>query len=127
MAESTANPIIRVHGLVTRFGAQVVHDGLDLEVLPNEIFGIVGGSGAGKSVLLRTILGLQQPQGGTVEIGRYDASAVDPASAIELPFAPYVSGLDYIWTTPLHRWRVGSVEVARDVLFCHDTGNHFSG
>jgi phospholipid/cholesterol/gamma-HCH transport system ATP-binding protein len=68
MAESTSNPIIRVHGLVTRFGAQVVHDGLDLEVMPKEIFGIVGGSGAGKSVLLRTILGLQQPQGGTVEI-----------------------------------------------------------
>jgi phospholipid/cholesterol/gamma-HCH transport system ATP-binding protein len=68
MAESTANSVIRVHGLVTRFGAQIVHDGLDLEVLPNEIFGIVGGSGAGKSVLLRTILGLQRPQGGTVEI-----------------------------------------------------------
>ena len=58
-------PVIRVHGLVSRFGAQVVHDGLDIEVLPNEIFGVVGGSGAGKSVLLRTILGLQQPQGGT--------------------------------------------------------------
>ncbi len=44
-----------------RFGAQVVHDGLDMDVRPNEIFGVVGGSGTGKSVLLRTILGLRQP------------------------------------------------------------------
>ncbi len=68
MTDSALNPIIRVHGLVSRFGAQVVHDGLDLEVRPNEIFGVVGGSGAGKTVLLRTILGLRQPQGGSVEM-----------------------------------------------------------
>ena len=61
-------PVVRVEGLVNRFGAQVVHDGLSLEVRANEIFGIVGGSGAGKSVLLRTILGLRQPQAGTVEV-----------------------------------------------------------
>jgi phospholipid/cholesterol/gamma-HCH transport system ATP-binding protein len=68
MADSTVKPIVRVRGLLSRFGAQVVHDGLDLEVLPNEIFGVVGGSGTGKTVLLRTILGLRQPQGGTVEV-----------------------------------------------------------
>ncbi len=68
MTDSALNPIIRVHGLVSRFGAQVVHDGLDLEVRPNEIFGVVGGSGAGKTVLLRAILGLRQPQGGSVEM-----------------------------------------------------------
>ncbi len=68
MADLTSPPIVRVHGLVSRFGAQLVHDGLDLEVRLNEIFGIVGGSGSGKSVLLRTILGLRRPQGGTVEL-----------------------------------------------------------
>ncbi len=68
MSDSALDPIIRVHGLVSRFGAQVVHDGLDLEVRPNEIFGVVGGSGAGKTVLLRAILGLRQPQGGSVEM-----------------------------------------------------------
>jgi phospholipid/cholesterol/gamma-HCH transport system ATP-binding protein len=57
-----------VHGLVNRFGKQVVHDGLDMEVWPNEIFGIVGGSGSGKSVLLRTILGLKRPDAGAVEM-----------------------------------------------------------
>jgi phospholipid/cholesterol/gamma-HCH transport system ATP-binding protein len=68
MTDATASPVIRVKGLVSRFGTQVVHDGLDLEVRPNEIFGIVGGSGTGKSVLLRTILGLRAPEAGTVEM-----------------------------------------------------------
>ena len=55
--------LVEVRGIVNRFGAQVVHDGLDMEVLPDEVFGIVGGSGSGKSVLLRTILGLQPSAG----------------------------------------------------------------
>ena len=63
-----SEPLLAVHGLVTRFGRQLVHDGLDLEVYPDEVFGIVGGSGSGKSVLLRTILGLQRPLAGTVFI-----------------------------------------------------------
>jgi len=63
-----AVPVIRVQGLVSRFGAQLVHDGLDMEVRPNEIFGIVGGSGTGKTVLLRTILGLKVPDAGRVEL-----------------------------------------------------------
>jgi phospholipid/cholesterol/gamma-HCH transport system ATP-binding protein len=61
-------PVIRVEGLCTRFGAQVVHDQLDLEVLPGEVFGIVGGSGSGKSVLLRAILGLLRPAAGRIEV-----------------------------------------------------------
>ncbi|MGO8857658.1 MAG: ABC transporter ATP-binding protein [Steroidobacteraceae bacterium] len=68
MSNETSSPIIRVHGLVNRFGAQVVHNGLDMEVRPGEIFGIVGGSGSGKSVLLRAILGLRRPDAGTVEM-----------------------------------------------------------
>jgi phospholipid/cholesterol/gamma-HCH transport system ATP-binding protein len=59
-------PLIEVRGLVNRFGAQVVHDGLDMTVERGEVFGIVGGSGSGKSVLLRSILGLQRPQAGRV-------------------------------------------------------------
>ena len=62
------SPIVSVRGLVNRFGSQTVHDGLDLDVHAGEIFGIVGGSGSGKSVLLRSILGLHRPQAGTVEI-----------------------------------------------------------
>ena len=55
-----AEALIEVRGLVNRFGAQVVHDHLDMTVERGEVFGIVGGSGSGKSVLLRSILGLQR-------------------------------------------------------------------
>ena len=63
-----ADALVEVRGLVNRFGAQVVHDGLDMTVLEGEVFGIVGGSGSGKSVLLRSILGLQRPQAGEVRL-----------------------------------------------------------
>jgi phospholipid/cholesterol/gamma-HCH transport system ATP-binding protein len=72
-------PLLDVHGLVNRFGAQLVHDGLDMEVYPDEVFGIVGGSGSGKSVLLRTILGLQRPQAGVVRIGGRDITRLSAA------------------------------------------------
>jgi phospholipid/cholesterol/gamma-HCH transport system ATP-binding protein len=62
------DPVVEVRGLVNRFGRQVVHDGLDMQINADEVFGIVGGSGSGKSVLLRTILGLQRPVAGTVRI-----------------------------------------------------------
>jgi phospholipid/cholesterol/gamma-HCH transport system ATP-binding protein len=58
--------LLEVEGIVTRFGAQTVHSGLNMQVEEGEVFGIIGGSGAGKSVLLRTILGLRRPNAGTV-------------------------------------------------------------
>lgn len=66
--ESAYQPVIRVRGLVNRFGPQTVHDGLDLDVLPGEVLGVVGGSGTGKSVLMRTIIGLNRPKAGTIEV-----------------------------------------------------------
>ena len=60
--------VIEVRGIVNRFGRQVVHDGLDVDIEAGEVFGIVGGSGSGKSVLLRTMLGLQKPVSGSVRI-----------------------------------------------------------
>lgn len=61
-------PILSVRHVVNRFGPQLVHDGVDLDVLPGEVLGIVGGSGSGKSVLLRTMLGLHRPNEGEVLI-----------------------------------------------------------
>ncbi|MBO9670513.1 MAG: ABC transporter ATP-binding protein [Sphingobium sp.] len=61
-------PIISIRGLVNRFGDQIIHDGLDLDVHRGEILGVVGGSGTGKSVLMRSIIGLQQPEAGSISV-----------------------------------------------------------
>ncbi|HMO46475.1 MAG TPA: ATP-binding cassette domain-containing protein [Rubrivivax sp.] len=60
--------IIDVQGVVTRFGAQTVHDGVDLQLRRGELVALIGGSGSGKSVLLREILGLQRPTAGTLRV-----------------------------------------------------------
>jgi phospholipid/cholesterol/gamma-HCH transport system ATP-binding protein len=60
--------IISVKNLVNRFGSQLVHDNLCLDVRRDEILGVVGGSGSGKSVLMRSILGLQRPTSGTITV-----------------------------------------------------------
>ncbi|MBM1220953.1 ABC transporter ATP-binding protein [Ponticoccus sp. SC2-23] len=65
MAQDT---IITLRGVTNRFGDHVVHENLDLDVHRGEILGVVGGSGAGKSVLLRTITGLQRPASGHVRV-----------------------------------------------------------
>ncbi len=67
MTESI-DPIVSVRGLVNRFGDATIHDGLDLDVRPGEILGVVGGSGTGKSVLMRSIIGLQKPEAGQVHV-----------------------------------------------------------
>ncbi len=59
---------IRIRGICNSFGDQVVHDGIDLDVRNGEILGVVGGSGTGKSVLLRSIIGLKIPDAGEVTI-----------------------------------------------------------
>ena len=73
-----AAPIIRVRGLANRFGAQVVHEGLDLDVRPGEILGVVGGSGTGKSVLMRSIIGLRTPDAGQIDLLGVDARSEQP-------------------------------------------------
>lgn len=60
--------VICVRGLTNRFGDQLVHEGLDLDVWRGEILGVVGGSGTGKSVLMRSVIGLQMPEAGEVDV-----------------------------------------------------------
>lgn len=60
--------IIEVKNLVTGFGATIIHDGLDLDIYSGEVVGIVGGSGTGKSVLMRTLIGLNPKRAGSVHI-----------------------------------------------------------
>jgi len=64
----TEGPAVEVRGLVSTFGDNVVHDGLDITAERGEVLGVVGGSGAGKSVLLNTIIGLRTPQAGTIKV-----------------------------------------------------------
>lgn len=60
--------VVSVRGLVNRFGASEIHDGVELDVRRKEILGVVGGSGTGKSVLMRSIIGLQQPASGDIKV-----------------------------------------------------------
>jgi phospholipid/cholesterol/gamma-HCH transport system ATP-binding protein len=130
--------VIRVRGLVTRFGAQTIHDGLDLDVRRGEILAIVGGSGTGKSVLMRTILGLKSPDGGAIDVLGANLDALDDAKRrpvlrrigvlfqdgalfsartvaqnIRLPFVEH-AGLDHRLVTQLIRVKLSMVGLPQD-------------
>ena len=77
--------IVSVRGLVNRFGSKTVHEGLDLEMRRGEVLGVIGGSGTGKSVLLRSIVGLHTPNAGEVEVfgQRLDKASRDERIAVE--------------------------------------------
>ncbi|MEO5621930.1 MAG: ATP-binding cassette domain-containing protein [Dokdonella sp.] len=76
--------VIEVRGLRNQFGDQVVHDNLDLDVYRGEILGVVGGSGSGKSVLLRSIIGLNRPNGGKIALLGQDMIDVSDARRAEI-------------------------------------------
>ncbi|NLH80049.1 MAG: ABC transporter ATP-binding protein [Phyllobacteriaceae bacterium] len=73
-------PLIRCRGVTVGFGDKLILDGLDLDVKRGEILGFVGGSGTGKSVLMRTILGLNPRRGGTIEVFGHDLDRIDQAT-----------------------------------------------
>ncbi len=74
-------PIV-VEGLRNSFGEQVIHEGLSLKVRRGEIIGVVGGSGTGKSVLMRSIIGLQTPDEGQIEVFGRSITDGDPEQVI---------------------------------------------
>ncbi|HET7930630.1 MAG TPA: ATP-binding cassette domain-containing protein [Rhodanobacteraceae bacterium] len=81
---ATRETLVEVRGLRSQFGAQVVHDNLDLDVHRGEILGVVGGSGTGKSVLLRTILGLRRPDAGSVKLFGENLHALRTADRVAI-------------------------------------------
>ncbi len=83
-AGASTEPVIEVEGLRTQFGDNIIHDDLDLVVRRNEIIGVVGGSGTGKSVLMRAVIGLKRPSAGTVRIFGEDFYKLSPARQIEV-------------------------------------------
>lgn len=76
--------VISVRDIVNRFGAQTVHDGVSFDVYAGEVFGIVGGSGSGKSVLLKTMLGLRLPDSGAVELEGRDLTQLSDRELSEV-------------------------------------------
>lgn len=79
----TSRPIIEIKGLKTQFGSQVIHKNLDLTVYEGEVLGIVGGSGSGKSVLMRFMVGLEPLQAGKLT---YYTSPPYPSSQVGVLF-----------------------------------------
>jgi phospholipid/cholesterol/gamma-HCH transport system ATP-binding protein len=77
MSAAEPQAVIRIQGLLTRLGGHVLHDHIDLDVLKGEVLGVVGGSGSGKSVLLRSIIGLQQPTEGRIEVFGQNVADLD--------------------------------------------------
>ncbi len=79
MGETAASDevVIRIRGLVNAFGDTVIHDHIDLDVLRGEVMGVVGGSGSGKSVLLRSIVGLNRPVSGSVKVFGQETVEID--------------------------------------------------
>jgi phospholipid/cholesterol/gamma-HCH transport system ATP-binding protein len=76
--------VLAVDSLVTRFGAQVVHDGISFEVRRGEVVALIGGSGSGKSVLLREVIGLVRPTAGRIELLGTDVWRSGPQAMNEL-------------------------------------------
>ena len=79
-----AGSILSAHGIVNRFGKQEVHDKISLDVMTGEIIGIAGGSGSGKSVLLKTLIGLHRPNAGEVRLNGTKVEAIDRSEKASL-------------------------------------------
>ena len=79
-----AEPIVSARGIVNRFGKQEVHDKISLDILPGEIMGIAGGSGSGKSVLLKTLIGLHRPNAGKVLLNGKAVESIGQAEKASL-------------------------------------------
>ena len=77
-------PPMEARGIRTQFGTNVVHENLDFRVEKGEIVGLVGGSGTGKSVLLNTMLGLKDPEGGTIRYFGRDRRDLSPEERAEI-------------------------------------------
>lgn len=78
------DPLIKVRGLLSRFDDRTIHEHLDLDVERGEVLGVVGGSGTGKTVLLNSIIGLREPEGGSVQILGYDRATMTPVEEADV-------------------------------------------
>lgn len=84
MHPSAADTVLEMHQVVTRFGSHVVHNGIDLVVRRAEIFAVIGGSGTGKSTLLREMILLHTPNAGHIRVLGVDLAHITAAAALAL-------------------------------------------
>ena len=82
--KESREPLIRVRGLYKSYGKKIVHDGIDLDIYPGEILTLMGGSGSGKSVLLRSLIGLEKPDRGEILFNGVDIAAMDEEQLVEI-------------------------------------------
>ena len=82
--EKAPERLIEVRGLLSQFGDRTIHEGLDLDLDRGEVLGVVGGSGTGKTVLLNSIIGLKEPEGGSVRILGYDRATMTTADEADV-------------------------------------------
>ena len=92
-------PIIQMSSTTKRFGSQSVLDGLDWQVMPGQVIGLLGRNGAGKSTLLECLLGLREPDGGSVTIYGEDVAALSEATRARIGYVPQKCDL-FDWLTP---------------------------
>ncbi len=77
MVKAKSDVLLKIQNLETRFGSRTIHHGLDLEVYKGELLVLFGGSGTGKSTLLRAIIGLDRPMGGSIQLEGDELSGLD--------------------------------------------------
>jgi len=80
MSGAKKETVISLRGVVNRIGGNLLHDHIDLDVRRGEVLGVVGGSGSGKSVLLRSIVGLRRPQEGSIDVFGHDVLNIEESA-----------------------------------------------
>jgi len=84
LPEAGPEIMIEVRDLLSQFGDRTIHQGLNLNLERGEVLGVVGGSGTGKTVLLNSIIGLKEPEGGTIRILGYDRATMTGADEADV-------------------------------------------
>ena len=109
-----ATSIVSARDIVNRFGSETVHDRISLDIASGEILGIAGGSGSGKSVLLKTLTGLHRPHRGEVIVAGRPIDAIGPAERASLFGLLFQQGATTVCPGSIlkRNWALGQIKCA---------------